>query len=502
LAVLSGALLALAFPKFGHPGFAWVGLVPWLVALTRVAGGAEPRGGGAFLLGLAMGAVYFAGTLYWIPDVLVTYGGLLHLVAVPVAGLFVAYLALFPALASWVTGRAVRTYGPMGLWVAPFAWVAVEWLRGWVFTGFPWVLLGSSQIAWLPIAQVSSLAGLWGLSALVAAANVAIAVLIQERRSSWRLPALVGTLICACAVWGGWRLRTPADALPGQSLRVGIVQGNVPQDQKWSPEFASEILARYLRLSREAAQQGAQLVVWPESATPFYFEENAAGGAAIRRLARETHTWLLFGSDQLERGATVRYYNSAFLLGPDGRTAGVYRKQRLVPFGEYVPLKQLLFFVAPLVEAVSDFSPGDDPGVLNLDGHHVSTAICYEVIFGGLVRDAVNGGTELLTTITNDAWYGRTSAPWQHFDQAAMRAIESGRYLVRAANTGISGVVDPFGRVLARRGLFETGILIQDVRWLTSRTLYSRIGDSFAWACAALTVLVIVRTRTTPFAFS
>ena len=210
----------------------------------------------------------------------------------------------------------------------------------------------------------------------------------------------------------------------------------------------SAIFRDYLRMTREAIARGAQAVLWPESSTPFFFEEDKPNAEQVRALARAARVPILFGSDQMERGTPPRYFNSAFLVRPDGTTGAVYRKMHLVPFGEYVPLKKLLFFAAPLVEAVSDFSAGIEPTLLPLGGHPVSTAICYEVVYPDLVRRFVRNGSELLTTITNDAWFGRTSAPYQHFEQASMRAIENGRYLVRAANTGISGIVDPYGRVI------------------------------------------------------
>jgi apolipoprotein N-acyltransferase len=323
-------------------------------------------------------------------------------------------------------------------------------------------------------------------------------VVVNARRQ-WPAATLVAALTITLAGWGWWRLgNAPVEGAASplaKTLRVGIIQGNVPQDRKWSPEFASEIFNRYLRLSREAAQQGARLIVWPESSTPFLFEEDVSGGEAIRQLARQTGTWLLIGSDQVAAGRPSSYYNAAFLVDPQGRTAAVYRKQLLVPFGEYVPLKSLLFFVGPVVDAVADFSAGTETTLLPVDGTPLSMAICYEIIFGYQARGAVRAGSQLLTTITNDAWYGESSAPWQHFDQASARAIELGRYLVRAANTGISGVVDPYGRVVARRGLFETGILVQDVELLETCTLYCRIGDSFAWACLAVSLILLIRNR-------
>jgi apolipoprotein N-acyltransferase len=183
------------------------------------------------------------------------------------------------------------------------------------------------------------------------------------------------------------------------------------------------------------------------------------------------------------------------MVGPDGSTDGVYRKLHLVPFGEYVPLQRLLFFAAPLVEAVGAFSPGDEAVLLPIKGHLVSTAICYEVVYPGLVRRFVAAGSELLTTITNDAWFGRTSAPYQHFAQASMRAVETGRYLVRAANTGISGVVDPYGRVLASSAIFEPAVIVGEVRFLETSTFYARHGDVFAYASVIVTLGVVVLAR-------
>ena len=209
--------------------------------------------------------------------------------------------------------------------------------------------------------------------------------------------------------------------------------------------------------------------MWPEASTPFYFDLDAVNAEPIRRLAAQARTPFLIGTDQFESardGHGDRYFNAAVLVGPDGRTRASYRKMRLVPFGEYVPFQKLLFFVGPLVEAVSDFSAGDDPTVFEVEGTRFSVAICYEAVYAGMARDFVARGSELLTTITNDAWFGRSSAAYQHFQQAALRAVEQGRYLVRAANTGISGAVDPYGRVLASTPLFEPASITVDVRLL------------------------------------
>jgi apolipoprotein N-acyltransferase len=240
--------------------------------------------------------------------------------------------------------------------------------------------------------------------------------------------------------------------------------------------------------------------VWPESAAPFMFDEDKLAAAQVRGLAMDKRVSILLGSDEIERPEHAgdlpdKYYNSAFLIRPDGTTGGVYRKIHLVPFGEYVPLRRMLFFVSPLVEAIGDFSAGTDAVLLPLNGHLISTAICYEVVYPDLVRQFVRGGSELLTTMTNDAWFGRTSAPYQHFAQASMRAIEEGRYLVRAANTGVSGFVDPYGRVLSATRIFEPAVSVEEIRFLKAATIYSRIGDVFAYASVLTTAALVVVTR-------
>ena len=439
------------------------------------------------------------------------YGGLAPVVAVLVTALLVAYLSLFPAVFAMTVSRVSASLGPRSLIVAPFAWVATELGRAYVMTGFPWVLLGYSQVTTLPVAQFASVFGVFGLSGLVASIRAALAFIAVRRsagpasRSSTRSiiaayrPLLMTILlVMAIATWGAARIRDGGLAREGDAVTVGLIQGNVDQADKWDERRSADIFRGYLNMTRRAIGEGAQVVLWPESSTPFYFDEDRPGAEQVRAIARETKVSILVGSDQIDRSPPpTRYYNAAFLVRPDGSTGAVYRKMHLVPFGEYVPLKRLLFFVAPLVEAVSDFSPGDGAVLLPIRGHLTSTAICYEIVYPDLVRGAVAAGSELLTTITNDAWFGHTSAPYQHFAQASMRAIENGRYLVRAANTGISGIVDPYGRVRASTDIFQSAIVVGEARFIRSATLYSRIGDVFAYASAVLTlaVLLLIRRR-------
>jgi apolipoprotein N-acyltransferase len=459
----------------------------------------------AFSLGLVTGAVYFAGTLYWLVGTMTTFGGLGTASAVFSAGMLIAYLSLYPAAFAVIQARLVRAMGTRALLFGPAIWVATEMGRTYVLEGFPWELLGYSQATVLPIAQIASLAGVYGLSALVALVSAATAYATVAHRDPrrWQACAVVAAIVLGAGVWGTLRIRTHALTSAGTGIRIAVLQGNILQDQKWDPAMRDAIMQRYIDMTREAIGRKAQFILWPESATPLPYEQDLARGEMIRRLAREAHVTLLIGSDQVEpvppaltaTPSPARLYNAAYLIKPDGTTAAVYRKIHLVPFGEYVPFSRLLFFVGSLVEAVSDFTPGTEPTLLPVAGHMTSTAICYEVIYSGLMRSFVMEGSELLTTITNDAWYGWSSAAYQHWEQASLRAIEEGRYLARAANTGLSGFVDPYGRVLQRSNMFQSAVMAEDVRFLTGRTIYSRIGDVVGWISVAMTLALLLATR-------
>jgi apolipoprotein N-acyltransferase len=491
LALLSGALLALSFPKHGHPAFAWIALTPLIMATWR-AGSLRQ----AFFLGLLSGAVYFWGTLYWLIETMTVFGGLSLPTAFIAAFLLVAYLSLFPAAFAVLLARSRRAFGTPALALAAPIWVTTELGRQYLWDGFPWALLGYSQVTVLPVAQAASLVGVYGLSALLAFTATGAAALAMFRgRIGVIYAGTAAVLVVASVVWGSARLAASELLKAGVPVRTAVIQGNIAQEDKWNPALRDDITDKYIAMTRRALAAGATFILWPESSTPFYFEHDLVRGGSIRRLASEAGATLLIGSDQVEpiqaapmEKPSSRYYNAAFLVQPNGQVGAVYRKMHLVPFGEYVPLANLLFFVGPIVEAVSAFTPGSDPVLLPVQGHLASTAICYEVIFPSLIRAFVADGSELLTTITNDAWYGRSSAAYQHWDQASMRAIEQGRYLARAANTGISGFVDPYGRVIEKTDLFHEAIVVAELRFITDRTLYSRTGDLVAWLALAVTL--------------
>jgi apolipoprotein N-acyltransferase len=455
----------------------------------------------AFFLGLLAGVVYFWGTLYWLIETMTTFGGLSTATAVLAAFLLVAYLSLFPAAFAVLLARSRRAFGAGALALAAPLWVTTELGRQYIWDGFPWALLGYSQVTVLPVAQVASVVGVYGLSALLAFTAAALAApVLLAGRARLVYPAVAVIVVGVSATWGHSRLAASPLLTAGEPVRVAVIQGNIEQEDKWNPDLRDAITDKYLAMTRQALAAGATFIMWPESSTPFYFERDLVRGASIRRLTTEAGVTLLIGSDQVEpvkattpdQKPEARYYNAAFLVKPDGQVGAVYRKMHLVPFGEYVPLANLLFFVGPIVEAVSAFTPGADPVLLPIGDHLASTAICYEVIFPNLIRRFVQDGSELLTTITNDAWYGRSSAAYQHWDQASMRAIEQGRYLARAANTGISGFVDPYGRIIEKTDLFHEAVVVGDLRFIKTRTIYSRIGDLVAWLSLAVTAAALV----------
>ena len=485
-ALLSGVLLFLSFPSFGHPFFAWIALVPLL--LTTLAARSWFV---AMFRGLTTGAVHFVGTIYWIPKVVEDFGGLSFMASWSVYLLLVGYLAFFPGLFALALWLLHRRFGTGAVLCAPILWVSSELGRVYLFTGFPWELLGYSQTSVLSVAQLASVVGVLGVSVLVVLVNASIAfAVLTGRVRSVRISLATGGLIAAVLLFGTLRLRSEALIDLGVPLRVAAVQGNIAQVDKWNPEFSDAILDKYLQLTNRAADAGADLVVWPESAIPFAFQVDPRS-EMIRRLARERNVHLLVGTTDVTWKDNPQYYNAAVLVDSQGETAGVYHKQHLVPFGEYVPLRKLLSFVSPVVDSVGEFSAGEGPVILMMDGQPIGAIVCYEMIYPGLVRQFVRNGSRLLVTVTNDAWYGRTAAPHQHFQQAAMRAIEHGRYVVRAANTGISGVIDPYGRVLAETNLFEDDVLTSEVKLIQELTPYARHGDILAFGCGILTLVLL-----------
>ena len=448
-------------------------------------------------LGYVTGAVSALGLLYWTSLVVIQYGGLPLAAGIAIMVALCLAVALFPLVFGWATGRLAGTFGAAGLLGAPFVWVATELLRAHTFFEFPWCLLGYSQHTFLPVIQIASVTAVYGVSFILAASSSLLAYAVLETRPPRRRAAVAAVVLVAGVTWGGgaWAMSRP---IPETGrIVVGLVQGGIRQEDKWVPENAGDNVDQHLQLTAEAAGRGARLVVWPESSVPFLYDRDADLAALLQDTVRAHGIHLFFGNDDLETPAPGgrRIYVGAKLLSPDGRLAARYRKIHLVPFGEYVPLQPLFTFggrfAAKLVQEVSDFSPGSEAVTGEVDGRRVGGYICYEAIFPGLVRRFAASGAEMLVNVTNDAWYGTTSAPYQHLAMAAFRAVENRRYMVRAANTGITAVVDPWGRVLEPTRLFDRTVLVREVPFVAETSFYTRHGDLFARACAAIALALV-----------
>ncbi|HEV8375373.1 MAG TPA: apolipoprotein N-acyltransferase [Candidatus Polarisedimenticolia bacterium] len=491
----SGAASALAFPRTGMWPLILVGLAPLLAAI--------PSGASASLaaMGLAWGCGYFATLLSWLYRFFRQYGALDRATSFVLLALLVVYLALYPAAFALIGGRWARRFPSATALLLPSLWVILEWLRGHALSGFPWGLVGYAVTPCLPAIQIASVAGIYGVSFLVVLTNLLLAQWIRRFSVGarlWRSTDLLCVLLLAGALgWGGLVVRKSTQNAP--TVSVAIVQASVPQDEKWNASSAWSIFEKHERLTEEAARARPVVVLWPESSSPYPlatpsdtdpkgFRPNRQYRERLEALARRLNIALLFGTvDYREREGKVRPLNAAALVRSDGTWGETYAKMHLVPFGEYVPLGWVLSFVDQWVKgAIGEFAPGKKPVVITAGSLRVGTTICYEMVFPELVRRFTARGATVLANLTNDAWFGTSSGPLQHFEMARVRAVENRRYLVRAANTGISAVIDPVGRVLAQSSLMQERVLQGRVSSRTGLSPYARHGDSFVILCAIL----------------
>jgi apolipoprotein N-acyltransferase len=486
LSALSGAMLTVGFPALNWYPVAWFALVPLFFAIK----GRTNRE--AFALGYLCGMVHFATALYWILFVVDHYGGLALPVAVFVLLLLCAYLAIYPAFFALIAQKLER-YPYVWMFVLPGVWVSLEWVRGHVLTGFPWADLGYTQTPFIRLVQIADITGVYGVSWLVVFGNTAVMAVFGRPRLRPVLGiTLLGILMIGATLYGSERIKA-VDRIAGKasSLTVGVVQGNIDQSKKWDPAFQQATLKRYKELSLEASRHDPrpQLLVWPETAAPFFYGIEDRLTDELNRMIEEVGVPLLFGSPAVTASAgQPRLQNRAYLVNASAKLLGAYAKQHLVPFGEYVPLKKYLFFVHRLVQAAGDFVPGHDPSPLTLGSQKLGVLICYEGIFPELARETIRRGATCLVNITNDAWYGRTSAPYQHLEMERWLSIEFRMPLVRAANTGVSAIFDATGRPCGYISLDQPGELVCTIHPHHNLTFYAKWGDLFTLLCA-LTVL-------------
>lgn len=494
----SGALYAVSLPRADCGWLAWVCLVPCMAWVLWGPGGRVPVALAAVTAGIAAGL----GRVYWLAETLRLYGGLSQPEALVTTGLLVLYLSLYPLLFFLLWHRWLPSTSAALPWLAAALWTLLDWAQTWVISGFPWELLGYTQYRDLPILQFAALAGIHGLTFIIVLVNasVAQALVLWRRQAAPRLAAAVllppAALLAAVLVCGAVRLRQLDGDGPAASARIGVIQGNIRQDLKWRPPEAVTAIGKYADLTRDLVGRlgPLDLVVWPETALPFPLDGDSHRLSLLQvsELARHLQTPLLVGSLGTRASAgRPGLYNRSFLLDRNGAVAGHSDKVHLVPFGEYLPMAWLFDYMRGLTAESGQFDPGEPHRPLGVAGGptpmSVGVFICYEAIFPDISRSLVRQGASVLVNTTNDAWFGLTAAPYQHFAMAVVRAVETGRPVVRAANTGISGVISPSGRVEGATGLFETRAFSVPVSPQTGMTPYARWGDwIFAFSAALL----------------
>ncbi len=508
LAILTGLGLWASFPGGGE---VWpllsLALLPLLFSLQA----GTPRQ--AALCGLFTGLTHFILLLYWIIIVLGTYGRLAWYFSEPALVLLALYMSLYFAVFALLARVILDTLPALAaLWLLPALWVGLDWLRSVAFTGFPWMDLGYALYKIPAAIQVADLVGHHGVTFLIVFINTLVFLLIGAWPSGRRLLLL---LLPACLLIGGAgvysqqrlaEVNEQQTAVATPRLTVGVVQGNIDQSIKWSPSQQAATVDTYLNLSESLmASRPPSLIVWPETALPFYplTNENIV---PLRKLVESRDLALLTGAPWYEivdrKAKKVRFFNSALLLQPDGEFHDKYYKAHLVPFGEYVPLKQFLPFLAPLVEAVGDFSAGSIEEPLAWKDAKAGILICFESVFPEISRQWVKTGANVLINLTNDAWYGKSSAPYHSLAMAVFRAVETRRSLIRSANTGISAFISPTGTIDLQSEIFVPFAAAREVALMQGETFWVRYGYLFAPACLAVGILcsclaLVLRRRQT-----
>ncbi len=494
LAALSGVLAFLAFPPFEFTYLAWVCLVPLFLALK------ETSLKSSFWYSYLAGLVFFGGLLSWLVNV-----------TIPGTIILVLFLSLFYGAFGLIANICLRY--SMDLFVLPFAWVVIEYTRGGVFSGFPWGLLGHAQYREINLIQIADITGAYGVSFLMVAFNVAAYALFTraKRRIAYMVLAFI-FLVMATAysafktqnfhVWG--------------NPEISVVQGNVPQLMKWDPHFAKSILENYNELTKEAARDKPDMIVWPETSYPYLAADEENPAKDIGDLSKKLKTPILAGVIYEGRGG---YYNSAMLFDKEGSLQKKYLKLHLVPFGEYVPFEEYISFLRGYIDKpIGDFERGDEFTFFRLksveteknkpDGSRMrqtnfysfGALICFEDIFPYIAREYARKGANFLVNMTNDAWFGDTGAPRQHLQSSVFRAVENRTPVIRAANTGVSCFVDSNGAVLSVMQEGGKEVLVRghstgSVKVLRGRTFYTRYGDVFVYFCAFMVILLFVTEK-------
>ena len=532
LAGLSGLMLTASFAPINLDWVAWISLIPLLISLENKSLS------DAFKIGLLAGLFHYLTLIYWIVTVLSRYGNISPILSLAALLLLSLYLSLYMAFFALVVVSFKKNM-LYSLWGAS-TWVALEYARSYIITGLPWCLLGYSQYSRLPLIQISDIAGVYSISFIIVLVNFAIynvaSLIIKKKisaytigykpevtsydhnklnrklktdppaspeREQWRagnghtfqrvgIETIFTLFLVGCIlVYGYSRLKEKRDTnAKGRELRAVVVQGNIDQSLKWDSDFQEETVSIYKKLSLESADFKPQLIIWPETALPYFFQDTSHLSKVVFEAAKITNANILFGSPAYVKDKdNIFYYNRAYIISKN-RVLDYYDKVHLVPFGEYVPLKRYIPFVHRLVPAAGDFSTGKKVKPIHSPDLTMGALICFETIFPDISRKLAVQGAEFLVNLTNDAWFGHTSAPYQHLSMAVFRCVENGLPMARSANTGISAFILATGKIVDTSKLFVREILQKKIQLTHKKTFYSQLGDIFA---ILLTVATIIK---------
>jgi len=493
LASISGLLMPLAFPNFNLSFIVWFALVPLIIAVFK----SSPAKG--LLLSTITGTVFHLGLVYWVTISMTSYGKLPLAISILVLILFSFVLSIFISIPICLSCYVKKHLNFSFLLTLPLFWTSSEYIKSWFLTGFPWENLGYSQFNVLPVIQIADITGVYGITFIIVFANCTLFCLLNALATDKKIPyrelSALSLLLAITILYGQNRLNL-LDKNQGSPIKISLVQPNIPQDVKWDPEYLTKTLEKLAYLSVKSSPDKPDIVIWPESATPFFFQADEMHKKTVGKIVKKINAYLLLGSPSWEIvSVKPQFFNSAFLISPENNIKGKYNKIHLVPYGEYIPLKLLFPFIDKMVEGIGDFASGNIVKNLSIPSSPFAAIICYEIIFPDLVRRFVKEGAGFIVNITNDAWFGATSAPYQHLSMCSFRAVENRRYVARAANTGISAFISPDGQIFKQTKIFTDDCLTGIIYKRTDKTFYTLYGDMFAFICTFLSLLFIYMSK-------
>lgn len=494
LSALSGLLIAFLFPNFNLEFLAWFALIPLLYVIKKSKGFKD-----SFFYGFIAGLVSYIFIMYWIVYTVHVFGNLPYYTAVFALLLLSAYLSLYIALFAGFGKILLNNYKRLSIILIPSCWVFFEFLKSNLLTGFPWENLGFSQYLNLPFIQISNITGAFGLSFIIVLINYSISHFIFFKNEISKKQALfelilVLLIFISVILYGYYNIYSVRASLKNKKpLEVALIQGNIGMFQKWriTKKRTTKI---YLNLTKKSLKYKPKIVVWPETALPYIISFYPYYWNKVMDFVKKSNINLIFGAIGVRfLNGKYRYYNRDYMFDKSGRYS-YYDKNHLVPFGEYIPLRHQFPFLAHILKGagIGNFTPGKKFRILKDGKIKAGSMICYEAYFNSLVRNFSKDGANLLISITDDAWYGKTSAPYQDMSMTVFSAVENDRYVARAGNSGISGIISPNGKILEETSIFKRTFMIGYVKLINKKTFFALYGNIFTYIVMTLFSLSLI----------